>query len=133
MLRQVALTLDETFRRGGDLVARYGGEEFAVVLPGVDLAVPAFMPSACDDASGAWRFPISASIVSDRLTISAGVATLVPSLPGGLDAAPDALLRAADQALYRAKCLGRNRIAMAQQLAHPPASTSDPAPIEMAS
>ena len=36
VLRQVAQTLDETFRRGGDLVARYGGEEFAVVLPGVD-------------------------------------------------------------------------------------------------
>ena len=36
VLRKVAQTLDETFRRGGDLVARYGGEEFAVVLPGVD-------------------------------------------------------------------------------------------------
>ena len=36
VLRRVAQTLDETFRRGGDLVARYGGEEFAVVLPGVD-------------------------------------------------------------------------------------------------
>ena len=36
VLRSVAHTLDETFRRGGDLVARYGGEEFAVVLPGVD-------------------------------------------------------------------------------------------------
>ena len=36
VLRKLAQTLDETFRRGGDLVARYGGEDFAVVLPGVD-------------------------------------------------------------------------------------------------
>src|SRR5690606_2420905 len=36
VLRRVARTLDESFRRGGDLVARYGGEEFVVILPGVD-------------------------------------------------------------------------------------------------
>ena len=134
VLRQVALTLDETFRRGGDLVARYGGEEFAVVLPGVDSRRAGLYAERLRRRIWRLAIPNISSIVSDRLTISAGVATVVPSLPGGPDAAPDALLRAADQALYRAKCLGRNRIAMAtNQLAHPPASTSDPAPIEMAS
>jgi diguanylate cyclase (GGDEF)-like protein len=134
VLRQVALTLDETFRRGGDLVARYGGEEFAVVLPGVDSRRAGLYAERLRRRIWRLAIPNISSIASDRLTISAGVATVVPSLPGGPDAAPDALLRAADQALYRAKCLGRNRIAMAaNQLAHPPASTSDPAPIEMAS
>jgi diguanylate cyclase (GGDEF)-like protein len=130
VLRQVALTLDETFRRGGDLVARYGGEEFAVVLPGVDSRRAGLYAERLRRRIWRLAIPNISSIASDRLTISAGVATVVPSLPGGPDAAPDALLRAADQALYRAKCLGRNRIAMA---AHPPANSSDQALIEMAS
>lgn len=134
VLRQVALTLDETFRRGGDLVARYGGEEFAVVLPGVDSRRAGLYAERLRRRIWRLAIPNISSIVTDRLTISAGVATMVPNLPGALAAAPDALLRAADQALYRAKCLGRNRIAMAtNQLTHPPANTSDPAPIEMAS
>lgn len=130
VLRRVALTLDETFRRGGDLVARYGGEEFAVVLPGVDSRRAGLYAERLRRRIWRLAIPNISSIVSDRLTISAGVATVVPSLPGGPDAAPDALLRAADQALYRAKCLGRNRIAMA---AHPSANPPNGALIEMAS
>jgi diguanylate cyclase (GGDEF)-like protein len=113
VLRQVALTLDETFRRGGDLVARYGGEEFAVVLPGVDARRAGLYAERL--RRRVWRLAITnaASQVSDRLTISAGVATAMPHEPEFIDATPDALLRAADQALYRAKCQGRNRVCMA--------------------
>lgn len=113
VLRRVAVTLDETFRRGGDLVARYGGEEFAVILPRVDARRAGLYAERL--RRRIWRLAIAnvASQVSDRVTISAGVATLVPELPPCLDATADALLRAADQALYRAKCLGRNRISMA--------------------
>jgi PleD family two-component response regulator len=70
-----------------------------------------------------------------RITISGGVASIAPDTPGYLDTAPDALLRAADQALYRAKCQGRNRIAMAVgQDAHAPAPTTAERPIiELAS
>jgi diguanylate cyclase (GGDEF)-like protein len=119
VLRRVALTLDETFRRGGDLVARYGGEEFAVVLPGVDARRAGLYAERLRRRIWRLAIPNVASVVSDRLTISAGVATLAPSLPDFLDAAPDALLRAADQALYRAKCLGRNRIYTATHAPHP--------------
>ena len=109
VLRLVAQTLDETFRRGGDLVARYGGEEFAVVLPGVDGRRAGLYAERL--RRRIWRLAIAyeASQVSDRMTISGGVATVVPPQV----VAPDDLLRAADQALYRAKCQGRNRIAVA--------------------
>ena len=65
--------------------------------------------------------------MSDRITISAGVATVVPHAPGFIDATPDALLRASYQALYRAKCQGRNRVCMAA------APTDDPTLVELAS
>lgn len=109
VLRQVAQTLDETFRRGGDLVARYGGEEFAVILPGVDGRRAALYAERL--RRRVWRLSIGydASDVSDRVTISGGVATVEPPHVS----TPDELLHAADQALYRAKCLGRNRITSA--------------------
>lgn len=115
VLRRVAVTLDETFRRGGDLVARYGGEEFAVVLPGVDARRAGLYAERL--RRRVWRLGLAiedlASQTRDRITISAGVATVTPHGPGFIDATPDALLRAADEALYRAKCQGRNRVCMA--------------------
>lgn len=131
VLRRVARTLDESFRRGGDLVARYGGEEFAVVLPGVDAHRAGLYAERL--RRRIWRMAIATGATegADRITISGGVATIVPGAPGFLDATPDALLRAADQALYRAKCQGRNRIAMASSN---PASTSNDRPlVELAS
>jgi diguanylate cyclase (GGDEF)-like protein len=109
VLRRVAQTLDETFRRGGDLVARYGGEEFAIVLPGVDGRRAGLYAERLRRRIWRLAIPYSASQVSDRVTISGGVATIIPPQT----ATPDDLLYAADQALYRAKCLGRNRIAAA--------------------
>ena len=107
VLREVAHTLDETFRRGGDLVARYGGEEFAVVLPGVDGRRAELYAERL--RRRIWRLAIGyqASTIADRVTISGGVATVPP----GMAVTPDGLLRSADKALYRAKCQGRNRIA----------------------
>lgn len=108
VLRQAARTLDETFRRGGDLVARYGGEEFVVILPGVDGHRAGLYAERLRRRIWRLAIPYNAA-TTDRLTISCGVATLPP----GSDASAEDLLRAADQALYRAKCLGRNRVATA--------------------
>jgi diguanylate cyclase (GGDEF)-like protein len=110
VLRKVAQTLDETFRRGGDLVARYGGEEFAVVLPGVDGRRAGLYAERLRRRIWRLAIPYNASQLTDRVTISGGVATLYPPARGGADE----LLFAADKALYRAKCLGRNRIATAE-------------------
>ena len=106
VLRQVAHTLDETFRRGGDLVARYGGEEFAVVLPGIDGRRAELYAERL--RRRIWRLAIGHDAsIAERITISGGVATI----PRGMVVTPDELLHAADKALYRAKCQGRNRIA----------------------
>lgn len=109
VLRTVAQTLDETFRRGGDFVARYGGEEFAVVLPGVDARRAALYAERLRRRVWRLAIPYGASATTDRVTISGGVATISPPMI----ATPDQILRAADKALYRAKCLGRNQIASA--------------------
>lgn len=129
VLRRVARTLDESFRRGGDLVARYGGEEFAVILPGVDAHRAGLYAERL--RRRIWRMAISVgpSQAGERITISGGVAALSPGTPGRHDTAADALLRAADQALYKAKCQGRNRIAMSA----PATSTGERATIELAS
>ena len=109
VLRSVARTLDETFRRGGDLVARYGGEEFVVVLPAVDGRRASLYAERL--RRRIWRLAIDygASKTSDRVTISGGVATV----GANHIACATELMLAADRALYRAKCLGKNRIVSA--------------------
>jgi diguanylate cyclase (GGDEF)-like protein len=113
VLQRVARTLDETFRRNGDLVARYGGEEFAVVLRGVDGRRAALYAERLRRRIWTLAIPYGASRVADRVTISGGVATT----DRGAVMSAHQLLLAADAALYRAKCQGRNRILFA---AHEP-------------
>ena len=75
-----------------------------------------------------WRLsiPYGASQITDRVTISGGVATIA----AGCIASADQVLLIADRALYRAKCLGKNRIVAA---AVEPASLDDSNVIGMAS
>lgn len=104
VLRAVAGRVAETVRTA-DLVARYGGEEFAVVLPATSAA------GALDSAERI-RLAIAAAPtgVSNgeniAVTVSVGVAAFHP----GDEAGVEGLLRAADQALYAAKALGRNTV-----------------------
>lgn len=104
-LRQVALTLKAVGRRPADLAARYGGEEFAIVLPATA------MEGAVDVAKSLARAIEGMSILHERsgvsptISLSQGVASLIPAQ----DTTPESVIELADQALYQAKQQGRNR------------------------
>lgn len=91
-----------------DVVGRYGGEEFLVVLPGTDLAGGAAIAERFRRAVADVAFDTSGGQV--RVTVSAGVAVADFS---DQECGAHQLLRRADQALYRAKAEGRDRVAAA--------------------
>ena len=89
--------------RDFDTVARYGGEEFALILPASD-------PEPSAIAGERLREMIAALDLPQRITISVGVATFPANA-----ADPDALVRAADEALYESKHSGRNRVTLSSE------------------
>lgn len=90
-----------------DLVARYGGEEFVLLLPGRTLEEAIVQGEALRRAVAEAAFEHPASTLASHVTISVGVAALVPSLEGS----PEQLVAAADRAMYEAKTGGRDRVA----------------------
>lgn len=104
-LRTFARLLEANVRRTGDLVARYGGEEFAFIAPAIDDASALGMAQAICDALVKLALPHLASPLG-HVTVSIGVAVMVPK--EGETA--EVLVRKADEALYRAKAQGRNRV-----------------------
>lgn len=105
-LRRIAKALSNSVKRSGDIIARYGGEEFITVLPETDIKGAVYiaekMRSNVIDLGIAHDGHKSADVVS----ISLGVATIIPDR----NSSPDALIAKADRALYKAKRGGRNRI-----------------------
>ncbi|CAN7651902.1 diguanylate cyclase [Pseudorhodoferax sp. LjRoot39] len=106
-LRRVAAALRATVQRPEDFVARYGGEEMVLLLPQTDQLGATMVAEAARTAVAAMDIP-HAAVVAGKVTISLGVAAMVP---GQQDSAP-ALLKAADAALYEAKRKGRNQVAV---------------------
>lgn len=104
VLRRVAAAAQAALRDSGDRLARVGGEEFAVVLPGADLATARAVAERMRAAVQALAIPHEAA-PSGRLSISLGV---VAAEAGELF---DTVLQHADDALYRAKHAGRDRVA----------------------
>jgi len=104
-LRRVAQTLTEAVHRSGDLVARYGGEEFVVLLPDADLDAVGRLGEAMREAVLALGADGEPDALS-AMTVSVGGSSVVP---GPEDSARD-LVGKADDALYRAKRNGRNRV-----------------------
>lgn len=92
--------------RSGDTAYRYGGEEFLVLLPEQSPESATKVADRMRSAVEGLLIPHEANTSSGLLTISGGVATLLP----GEDKSVEALLREADEALYRAKRSGRNCI-----------------------
>ena len=106
MLREVSRLLTSLARQG-DTVARWGGEEFVVALPETDL------PGAIRFAERLRRSIERHSVGEMQTSASCGVATMLP------EDNVEALLGAADQALYQAKANGRNRTENAVRRPHP--------------
>lgn len=105
-LRAVASALAGSMHRRSDLVARYGGEEFAAVLLDTDEAGAITVAEAMRRAVADLAIPHTESGVRPVVTISVGVAAVVPSAR----LAPADLVAAADAALYAAKRAGRDQV-----------------------
>ncbi|MGD8191948.1 sensor domain-containing diguanylate cyclase [Brevibacillus ginsengisoli] len=107
-LKLVAQTLAATIKRSNDLVARYGGEEFVIILPQTDLEGAATVARKLREQIQALRITHMYSKSSQYVSISLGVACTHPALSSH----PEELIRMADQALYRAKREGGNRVTL---------------------
>ncbi len=107
-LRQFAETL-RTFSRVPDVPCRFGGEEFLLIAPGT--ALDGALQLAERIRSAVSQQALLANGVSVKVTVSIGVAEKMAS-----HASVDQLIKAADEALYRAKQAGRNRVAQAEKL-----------------
>jgi two-component system cell cycle response regulator len=103
VLREFALRIKKSIR-GIDLACRFGGEEFVVVMPETDLAVATMVAERLRRRIASEPFSIQQGARSIEVTISIGIAAL------GRSDSPATVLKRADQALYRAKRDGRNRV-----------------------
>jgi two-component system cell cycle response regulator len=104
ILREFATRIGANVR-GIDLACRYGGEEFVVVMPDTDVSFAYAVAERLRRSVETTPFEISRMPGSLKVTISIGIA----GSEGVADTA-EALLHRADQALYRAKRDGRNRV-----------------------
>lgn len=105
-LAAVAAVMQRVATRPGDLAARYGGEEFVLLLPNTDCHGAREVAEQLLRAVDAKALPHRASSVGKHVSISIGVAAIVPDV----HIAPVQLIDRADTALYQAKEAGRHRV-----------------------
>lgn len=106
-LRETADVLRQN-ARSVDILARYGGEEFAIILPETDIQRGAAHAERIRSAVASHAFLSQETGLEHCVTVSIGVAALTPTLQK-----IEELVHGADQALYRAKAAGRNRLELA--------------------
>ena len=115
-LRRVAETFKSTLHRAGDLAARYGGEEFSLLMPTTKESEALKVAEDIRQRVEALRIRHPLNKPYGVVTISMGIAAVVPRN----DMTPKDLIAMADKALYEAKELGRNRVRCALE---PPLSS----------
>jgi len=105
-LRHMAEVFRRIVVRSSDIVARYGGEEFVVILPDTGIHGARELAERIRKAVEALDIPHDVSDISKHVTVSLGVVTASPKQ---MDS-PDPILSLVDDAMYRAKNGGRNRV-----------------------
>ena len=101
----MALAIECVIESTPGLVARYGGEEFAIILPNINKAQALKIAEKIAVNVNKLHVVHQKSLVSDYVTISLGVHSLIPTA----ESSPELLIALADKALYEAKAQGRNR------------------------
>ena len=105
-LKQLSHLMQETFQRDNDFVARFGGEEFCIVLNDSSADSPEYLVEKLFDRLSKLNIAHEYSPTVDRITVSVGIATVIPV--AGMS--QESLFQKADEALYRAKNGGRNQM-----------------------
>ncbi len=109
-LQKVSWALQCALCRPGDLLARYGGEEFVAILPHTDISGAAELAAAFHSQVQKLAIPHSNSPVSSIITISIGMASVIPNQ----NLSSTQVVAMADEALYQAKQAGRNQSVIAK-------------------
>jgi two-component system cell cycle response regulator len=104
VLREFATRIKKSIR-GIDMACRLGGEEFVIIMPETDVAVAAIVAERLRRRIASEPFMVAGGSSMLEITISIGIATLEAA-----DDSAGTILKRADQALYRAKRDGRNRV-----------------------
>lgn len=104
-LKRVAEAMKNVLKRPGDCIARYGGEEFVIMLPNTPLRKAVDVAEQLRAAVEELQITNEASLSSKVVTVSLGAAAATAG-----EASHEALIRRADEALYRAKQKGKNRV-----------------------
>jgi len=117
-LKAIARLLKNTVQRPGDVVARYGGEEFAIILPNTTRVGAARIAETIRTELQKRAMSHPASPLGKTITLSMGIFSSYahPTLT------PEAILAAADRALYQAKKQGRDRFCLHPHPAPNPAA-----------
>ncbi|GGA44673.1 sensor domain-containing diguanylate cyclase [Okeania sp. KiyG1] len=105
-LRKIAQTISKNVKDSADLVARYGGEEFGIILPETSAKKAKKVAELIRTAIHQLHIDHCASKIRKYITISMGIASIIPTQ---LDSS-ESLIAKADKALYQAKEQGRDRI-----------------------
>jgi diguanylate cyclase (GGDEF)-like protein/PAS domain S-box-containing protein len=105
-LKQVATTLDQLAQANGYFAARFGGEEFVCILPQISKADALSFAEEARATIERLGIPHLHSPFDNKVTVSAGIASILPV--AFLD--KKELIEQADKALYQAKISGRNRV-----------------------
>lgn len=107
-LIKIAQKLSESVKRKVDLVVRYGGEEFVCILPKTPIEDAVNIAEALRKNVLSLQIPHAFSAAGEYVTVSLGVTTATPDK----DTLPDSLIKAADEALYKSKESGRDRVSV---------------------